>query len=425
MAKEPAHSNTSRRSHSRGDILAALDIGTSKICCFIARNSGELGTRVIGIGHHISQGLRSGNIVDVEAAQQAINATLDNAEDVAGEKISHVIVNFSGGKMASRHAEFHISLNGREANDYDIERALALGQQENLNEGSELIHLVPTDFSIDGQHGIRDPRGMIGDNLNTRLHMVTAHYAPVRTLLSALQRCHLQIDHVVVSPFASGLACLVEDEMELGATVIDMGGGTTTLALFNDKQLVHTDGIAIGGMHITNDIARGLTTPLNHAERLKTLFGNALSSSSDEREMIDVPQVGEEAPEHANHIPKSHLIRIIGPRLEETFEHLRDRLKLAESSVNVGRRVVLTGGACQLPGIREMAQRILEKQVRIGRPFRLQGLSDNASGPAFATIAGLLAFATNPEASMPRFGQDLSAGHGFFGRLAGWLRNAI
>ena len=284
---------------------------------------------------------------------------------------------------------------------------------------------MPTDFSIDGQNGIRDPRGMIGDNLNAKLHMVTAHYAPIRTLLSALQRCHLLVDHVVVSPYASGLACLVDDEMELGATLIDMGGGTTTFALFNDKQMVHADSIPLGGMHVTNDIARGLTTPVNHAERLKTLFGNALSSSSDEREMIDVPQVGEEAPEHANHIPKSHLIRIIGPRLEETFEHLRDRLKAAESSVAVGRRVVLTGGACQLPGIREMAQRILEKQVRIGRPYRLQGLSDNASGPAFATIAGLLAYSTNPSAGMPRFGQDLSAGEGFFERIAGWLRNAI
>ncbi len=425
MAKEPANSNARKRANSKGDILAALDIGTSKICCFIARNSQDQGTRVIGIGHHISQGVRSGNIVDVEAAQHAINATLDNAEEVAGEKISHVIVNFSGGKMASHHADIHINLNGREVSDYDIERALALGQQEGIAEGSELIHLVPTDFSIDGQHGIRDPRGMIGDNLNAKMHMVSAHYAPIRTLLSALQRCHLQVDHVVVSPFASGLACLVEDEMELGSTLIDMGGGTTTLAMFNDKQLVHADSIAVGGMHVTNDIARGLTTPVNHAERLKTLFGNALSSSSDEREMIDVPQVGEEAPEHANHIPKSHLIRIIAPRLEETFELLRDRLKLAEGSVNVARRVVLTGGACQLPGIREMAQRILDKQVRIGRPYRLQGLSDNASGPAFATIAGLLAYATNPEAGMPRFGQDLSAGQGFFGRLAGWLRNAI
>lgn len=419
------HSATRKRSNAKGDILAALDIGSSKICCFIARTTAEGGTRVIGIGHHISQGVKGGNIVDVEAAQNAINATLDNAEEVAGEKISRVIVNFSGGKLLSHHADIHINLNGREASDYDIERALAMGQQENLPEGSELIHLVPTDFSIDGQNGIRDPRGMIGDNLNAKLHMVSAHYAPIRTLLSALQRCHLHVEHVVVSPFASGLACLVDDEMDLGTTLIDMGGGTTTFALFNDKQMVHADSIPIGGMHVTNDIARGLTTPVNHAERLKTLFGNALSSSSDEREMIDVPQVGEEAPEHANHIPKSHLIRIIGPRLEETFEHLRDRLKAAEGSVAVNRRVVLTGGACQLPGIREMAQRILDKQVRIGRPYRLQGLSDNASGPAFATIAGLLAYTTNPVAGMPRFGQDLSASQGFFDRIGGWLRNAI
>lgn len=419
--------NTRRRTRGKGkgNVITALDVGSSKICCFIARENEDGELRVIGIGHHVSQGVRAGNVVDLDASLSAINTTLDNAEDMAGEKISKVVVNFSGGKLNSRHSDITINLNGREATDSDIEKAFAQGQQNTVDEMSELLHIVPTDFSIDSQGGIRDPRGMSGQSLKVKLHMVMAHYAPIRTLMTTLNRCHLQVEHVVVSPYASGLACLVEDEMELGATLIDLGGGTTTIAVFSDGQMVHSDSVPLGGIHVTNDIARMLTTPLNHAERLKTLFGSALSSASDEKEIIDVPQVGEEAPEHANHIPKSHLIRIIQPRLEETFEHVLNRLNAAQKSTPIGRRVVLTGGASQMPGIREMAQRILDKQVRIGRPSRLQGLTDNAAGPAFATSAGLLAFAVNPEAAIPRFGQDLSDGQSVFDKIGNWLRNAV
>lgn len=414
-----------RKNRSKGNIVTALDIGTSKICCFIARAEENEAPRVIGIGHHISHGMRAGNIVNIEEVQAAINATLDNAEEVAGEKINRVVVNFSGGKLLSRHIDVDINLNGRDITDADIVKALAQGEERGMDELSALLHLHSTDFSIDGQSGIRDPRGMAGDVLTARMHMIMAQMAPIRTLMTALARCHLNVANVVVSPYASGLACLVADEKELGATVIDMGGGTTTLAVFVEGQLVHADSIPLGGMHVTNDIARVLTTPLSHAERLKTLHGSALASASDEKEIIEVPQVGEEAPEHANHIPKSHLNRIIQPRLEETLEHVRERLQEASLGTSVGRRVVLTGGACQLPGVRELAQRMLDKQVRIGRAVYLQGISESASGPAFATTAGLVAFAANPEASMPRFGQDLSVGEGLFDKLTGWLRNAI
>ncbi len=414
-----------RNPKSKRTTLAALDVGTSKICCFIAVADEGEPPRVIGIGHHISHGLRAGNIVDLEAAQQAINTTLDNAEDMAGEKIQRVVVNFSGGKLGSNHEHIELNLNGREVTDNDIERAFWEGQQNALDDYTELLHIVPTEFALDQQKGIRDPRGMTGDKLDIKLHLITAQHAPIRTLLSALNRCHLQVDQVVISPYASGLSCLVEDEMELGTTVIDMGGGTTSFAVFEGRQLVHADTIPIGGNHVTNDIARVLTTPVGHAERLKTLFGNALSSLRDDKEIIDVPQVGEEAPELANHVPKSHLIRIIQPRLEETFEMLKARLDTAKLSTPLSRRVVLTGGACQLPGLREMAQRILDKQVRIGRPTKLSGLSEHASGPAFATTAGLLLFAVNPEAAMPRFGQDLSASQDLLGRIGGWLKNVV
>jgi cell division protein FtsA len=224
--------------------------------------------------------------------------------------------------------------------------------------------------------------------------------------------------------------------MDLGSLVIDMGAGTTSFAVFFDGTVVYADGIPVGGAHVTNDVARGLTTSLAHAERLKTLYGNALPSPLDEREIIDVPQVGEEeAPEHANHIPKSQLVRIIQPRLEEIFEMVRAKLDRSGFQEAAGRRVVLTGGASQMPGVRELAQRMLEKQVRLGRPLRIArsttgngkaasftGLAESTSGPAFATTAGLLAVAMQPELAASHSMGDFKGSAGLFGRMGQWIR---
>ena len=213
---------------------------------------------------------------------------------------------------------------------------------------------------------------------------------------------HLELEALVVSPYAAGLSCLVEDEVGLGVTVIDMGGGTTTIGVFFDGNLVFADSVPVGGGHVTNDIARGLSTPIAHAERMKTLFGSAISASTDEREMIAVPQIGEEEEGHVNHVPKSLLVGIIAPRIEETFELVRDRLEESGFDKLAGRRVVLTGGACQLHGVRELAALILDKQVRIGRPMRVAGLAEATQGPAFSPTAGLLHFAMSERAESPR-----------------------
>ena len=231
---------------------------------------------------------------------------------------------------------------------------------------------------------------------------------------------------LVVGPYAAGLACLVEDESELGVTVIDMGGGTTTIAVFFDGNLVFTDSVPVGGIHVTNDIARGLSTPLVHAERLKTLHGSAITSSSDEREMISVPLVGEEDDGQSNHVPKSLLIGIIAPRLEETFELVRDRLESSGFDKIVGRRIVLTGGACQLPGTRELAALILDKQIRIGRPRGITGLAEATGGPAFTTAAGLIHFALSERAEIPRQGRARAEeSNGLIGRFGHWIREYL
>ena len=209
--------------------------------------------------------------------------------------------------------------------------------------------------------------------------------------------------------------------MELGCTVIDMGGGVTSMGIFFEGSAFYMDSVPVGGAHVTSDIARGLTTSMVHAERLKTLYGGSMSSAADEREIIDVPQVGEEAPEHANPIPKSELINIIRPRIEETFEKVRDSLD-ASGLADLGRRVVLTGGACQLPGVRDVAQRILGRPVRLGKPIRVNGLADATGGPAFATATGLLSYALHPEMTLPGLSGELSGGSSFFSRLGAWLR---
>src|SRR6185312_13496804 len=245
----------------------------------------------------------------------------------------------------------------------------------------------------------------------------------LRNLASCIGRCHLEIAALVMSPYAAGLAALVADESELGVTIIDMGGGTTTIAVFFDGNLVFSDSVPVGGGHVTNDIARGLSTPIAHAERMKTLYGSAIASPSDEREMISVPQVGEEDDGQANHVPKSLLVGIISPRLEETFELVRNRLEASGYDKVAGRRVVLTGGACQLPGTRELAGLILDKQIRIGRPLRVAGLAEATGGPAFSTCVGLLNFALSERPETARQARSYAGPPaGLLGRVGNWLK---
>ncbi len=414
------------QSKVRNSLIAALDVGTTKICCFIARVDDEGNLRVVGIGHHSADGVRAGTIVDVEAAEMSILAAVQAAEQMAGEQIRDVIVNLSGGQPESNTLNFDVSIAGHEVSDGDVRKVLAHGRNQSETVERELIHCIPVGYTIDGSRGIRDPRGMYGERLGINMHLITAATGAVRTLVTCIQRCHLEVAALIVSPYASALSALVEDEMNLGATVIDMGGGTTSIAVFYDGKLVHSDSVPIGGAHVTSDIARGLSTPLAHAERMKTLYGSAVPAPADAHDMIDVPLVGEEDRAQANHVPRSILVNIIQPRLEETLEHIRARLEASGCDKVAGRRVVLTGGASQLQGVQELAAGVLDKQVRRGRPLRISGLAEATGGPAFATCAGLLTYAVSKhvEAPMlaPRGRNDSDEPAGMFGRFGVWLR---
>jgi cell division protein FtsA len=408
-------------SRPRGTI-GVVDIGTTKMCCFIARNN-DNEPQILGIGHQVSRGVKGGVVVDIETASHSILAAVHAAEQMAGETLSEIVVNLSGGFNPSRLIKSEINVNGREITDSDMHRVLEHGHVLKEPADREVIHSIPVGFSIDQSRGIRDPRGMFGQRLGVNMHVVTAQSAAVRNLATCIGRSHLEIGALVVSPYAAGLASLVDDETELGVTVIDMGGGTTTIAVFFDGNLVFTDCVPVGGGHVTNDIARGLSTPLAHAERMKTLYGSAIASPADERETITVPQVGEEDDGQANQVPRSLLVGIISPRLEETFELVRDRLEHSGFDKIAGRRIVLTGGACQLPGTRELAALILDKQIRIGRPLRIEGLAEATGGPAFATSAGLVHFALSERAETPRRGRALTEEPGgVFVRFGHWVR---
>ena len=405
----------------RGSLIAALDIGSTKVCCFIAR--ADAAARVLGIGHQVARGVRGGAIVDLEAAGHSIRNAVHAAEEMAGEQIERVVVNLSGGFAGSRIVKAEIDLGHREITDGDMRQVLERGYRMRGADDRQVIHSIPVGFSIDESRGIRDPRGMVGERLGVNMHIVTAAAAAARNHTAAIGRAHLETEALVVSPYAAGLACLVADEMDLGVTVIDMGGGTTTIGVFFDGNLVFADSLPVGGSHVTNDIARGLSTPLAHAERLKALFGSAIASTLDDRETIAVPQIGEEEDGHVTHVPKSLLVSIIAPRIEETFEIVRNRLEASGFDKIAGRRVVLTGGACQLHGVRELAGLILDKQVRIGRPARIKGLAESTHGPAFSAAAGLLLFAMSEKAESPHASR-LPAG-GLLGRVGQWLREYL
>ena len=416
------------RHRPRGSIIAAIDVGTTKVVCFIARVEDGDQLRIIGVGHQSSLGLKAGAIVDMASATTAIGHAVNAAEQMCGETIHEVMVNLSAGHIESHAITIEVTIAGHQVGDLDLRRALGHARGVERTGETELLHAIPTGYAIDGNRGIEDPRGMFGQSLGVQLHAVTANIGAVKNLTTCIADTHLAVEGCCVSPYASGLSVLVDDEKDLGATVIDMGGGTTEIAVFLDGAMVHADCVPVGGGHVTSDVARGLTTPLAHAERIKTLYGTCVATSTDERDLIDVPQVGEsgeDEPVQANHLPRSLLVGIIQPRIEETFELVRARLETSGFYQAAGRRVVLTGGGSQLSGVRELAQLVLDKQIRIGKPRRLLGQPEATSGPAFATAVGLLAFAQHPIEDLSGLTVGPQGSPGLWGRVGSWLRENL
>lgn len=421
---------------SRPGYVAALDIGSTKVCCLIAkvvnaRNPGGrsgAGLQVLGMGQQVAHGIRAGAVVDMDAAERSIRAAVDAAERMANITIDSVFANVSGGRPYCHRNSGEVRLAGRAVNGQDVSRVLNKARSR-MDVGSRtVVHAVPVNYTLDRNVGVTEPEGMFGDLLAVDLNMTTVEPGPMRNLALCIERCHLGVNAFVLAPHAGGLSCLVRDEQDLGVTCIDLGGGTTGVAVFFENRLVFGDVIPVGGHHITTDIARGLSTPVAHAERIKALYGSGLPSATDERELIAVPLVGERGGDTVNKIPKSMLTGIIQPRIEETLELVRDRIKASGLEHLAGRRVVLTGGASLMTGMQALATTILDRQVRMGEPNAIPGLPEAASAPAFATATGLLRYAVDPEAQISSApGRTRFAAHdsGYFGRIGQWIKESF
>jgi len=413
-----------RRRHARSGTFGVLDIGSTKVVCLIARIESDGSPRVLGFGWQRGRGVKGGSITDLEEADRAIRAAVGQAEEMADTRLSSVIANLSCGQPDSRQLNIQWGIGGRAVTDNDLRAILHEGRRRTAEDGRETVHAIPLGFTVDATPGVEDPRSMICDTLGARLHMVSAAQASLRNLGACLLRCDLEVEELVSAPFAAGLATLVEDEKQLGATVIDMGGGTTSLAVFSEGHLVHTAQIAVGGGQVTNDIATVLSTPVAHAERIKTLHGSVHGGADDDREFLPVPLLGED--EHAiARIPRAMVVGIIKPRLEETLELVRDRLEAAGLGREGGTRVVLTGGASQLVGVREMAARILDRQVRLGRPLAVRGLAEAASGPAFAGAVGLLLWGAGEGRPVLDIAPGPLRSENAFRRFVNWVRDRV
>jgi cell division protein FtsA len=378
----------------RPPVFATIDLGASKAACFIMKGAGvntaERTLTAAGVGYVQSRGVRGNSIVNVDEAAQAIAQAVERAESVAGAPVAGVTVATSGGQIASQRVRTQVSLGGKPIGDADLMRAnQAALAQVRLGE-RRAIHLLPIRWSVDGQGGVRDPRGMFGRSLGLELLIVSISETFFQTIGHCVERAHLQFEGVVAAPFASALAALEDDEMDLGCICVDMGGGSTSVAVFQHGSLVHVDSLPVGGHHVTADIARGLSTSISGAERIKTLHGSAIASANEDREMIEAPPRGDDPGAGPVTAPRSLLKGIIQPRVEETLELLRDRLKSCGAPIEPDAGLVLTGGASQLAGMREVAVRVFDRPVRLGRPRRVPHLADAASGPAFCAAAGVL-----------------------------------
>ena len=412
---------TAQPASYRTGLIAALDIGSSKVTCLIGRaEPGSL--RVLGAALRESQGIKSATITSLDHAEEAIRDAVAAAENHADTRVQNVLISVACGAPVSVTARSAAALDGALVSDEHLLALLNDGRARCKREGYDVIQAAPTSYVVDEARGVRDPRGMFCQRIGVSMHAVAVKPSALQNLKLAVERCHLTVAGSLFSAYASGLSTLTPDEMQLGATVIDMGGGVTSIAVFMEGQLVHADVVPVGGSHVTADLARMLAAPLSAAERIKTLYGAALGDIETGTDTVAVPQMGEDGDEYAVRVPRSMLTRIVQPRLEEIFGEVQAKLRASGFDVAAGRRAVLTGGACQLAGTRELAQRVLNKQVRLGRPQTFSGLPAASAGPDYATALGLLmAGATMPpEALNPDFvAEPKQSRSGFFGRLAG------
>ncbi len=401
-----------RRAAMQRNVIAVLDIGTYKIAALVlrlepeqlgARNpgignmAGQAGFRVVGAGTTRSRGVRFGEVAAMADTEGAIRTALQAAQKMAQTRVDHVIVSLAGGNLRSYGLAGEVDLDGDTVIENDIARVMAAAEMPDFGHGRDVLHAQPINFALDHRSGLSDPRGQTGRRLACDMHLVTVDSSLIQNICNCIRRCDVELAGIVSSAYASGMAALVEDEQELGAACIDLGAGASSISVFIKKHMIYADTVRMGGAHVTSDISKGLQVDFGMAERIKTVHGGVQATSMDDREMIELAGDSGDWDKDRRRVSRAELIGIMRPRIEEILEEARARLDSAGFNHLPSQQVVLTGGAAQVPGIDGLAARIFGQQVRLGRPVRVRGLPQAASGPAFACTVGLSLLATHPQ----------------------------
>jgi len=387
-------------------IVVGIDIGTTKICTLVARVEGERGLRILGVGIEPAQGIRKGTIVDLNAASQSIARSIEKAERTSGLEITSALVSLAGSHVSSVNSKGVVGISGRVIDQDDVERALEAAQAVAIPHNREIIHVIQRGFVVDGQDGIRMPVGMHGYRLEVEAHIITAAASTVENLRQCVLASGVQVSEFVLNPLASAEVVLSETERQMGVVVCDIGGGTTDMAIYIDGDIWHTMVLAVGGNHVTNDIAHGLRMPIDQAEEMKKQHGYAIEKEVQDNEIFSVRSFSEEQPIQ---VSRKELAHIIEARVEEIFEMLLQEIKRSGYDGLLPAGMVLTGGTSALPGIRALASRTLGLPVRIAQPENLMGLTDQLNSPAYSTSVGLLYWALlmSETSAAPRGGLQL------------------
>lgn len=370
-------------------IIVGLDIGTTKICCVVGEIDADGGLNVIGVGSAPSKGLRKGVVINIESTVQSIKEAVEQAEIMCGREIDEVYTGISGGHIYGITSSGMIVIKDQEINEDDIHRVVETARAVEIPSDREVVHILPQEFIVDDQDGIREPIGMSGKRLEAKVYIVTASVASSENLIKCANRTGLQVSDIVLQQLASAEACLTPDEKELGVALVDIGGGTSDIAIFTESSLKYTSVISLGGNHFTNDIAVGLRTPIREAERIKKKAGIARVGDVVDGEELEVPSVGGREPRK---IPRKFLAQIIEPRAEEILNLLGKEIENSGYRELLAGGVVFTGGTAQLEGLIPLAEQILQLPCRVGRPRNIKGLVDIVGGPQYSTAVGLMLY---------------------------------
>ncbi|HUT52575.1 MAG TPA: cell division protein FtsA [bacterium] len=372
----------------KDNLIVGLDIGTTKACAIVAELADD-GLDIVGIGTSPSYGLRRGVVVNIDATVESIRKAVEEAELMAGCEIATVFAGIAGGHIKGFNSHGIVAIKGREVSELDIKRVVEQARAVSIPMDREVIHILPQEFVVDDQDGIRDPLGMSGVRLEAKVHIVTGAITSAQNIVRCANRTGLSVADIVLEQLASSEAVLMTDEKEIGVALVDIGGGTTDIAVWHQGSIKHTAVLALGGDHVTNDVAAGLRTPAAEAERIKKKYGCASAKSVDKNETITVPSVGGRKPME---VPRQTLAEIIEPRMEEILGLVNRELVRAGFEDKCAAGVVLTGGAALLPGIEELGEQVFELPARVGRPIGIGGLIDVVNSPMYATGVGLVIY---------------------------------